>query len=277
MKMKQKIFEILDEHEKSDNYLGKAIDLFIIVLIILSVIEVILESFEVIHVQYASTFYRFEIFTVVVFSLEYVLRIWIADLKFPHLSKAKARWKFIFSTTGMIDLIAVLPFYLPFILRFDFRVVRVLRVVRLMRIFKISRYTKSLRLVGNLVVQKRSELATTIFITFILILLSSTIMYDLEHEIQPDKFPNIVSTFWWAVATLTTVGYGDVYPVTGWGKFISGVIAVLGIGLVALPTGIISSGFIEQLESKNKEKEVEKNKDEPYKYCPHCGKDLKNH
>ena len=272
--MKQKVFEILDEYEKSSNYLGKIIDAAIIVLIILSVIEIILESFEILHVRYGSFFHTFEIFTVTVFSIEYVLRIWIADLKFPDLSKAKARQKFIFSTAGMIDLIAILPFYLPFILKFDFRIVRLLRVARLMRIFKISRYTKSLRLVGNLIVQKRSELATTIFITFILILLSSTIMYDLEHEVQPDKFPNIVSTFWWAVATLTTVGYGDVYPVTGWGQFISGVIAILGIGLVALPTGIISSGFIEQLE---KDKEAKNKEDEPYKYCPHCGKDLKNH
>jgi voltage-gated potassium channel len=275
--MKQKVFEILDEYEKTSNNWGKIIDLFIISLIILSVIEIILESFEILYVQYASSFYIFELFTVIVFSIEYVLRVWISDLKFPHLSKAKARWKFIVSTTGLIDLIAILPFYLPFVFKFDFRFIRVLRVVRLLRIFKIGRYTKSLRLVGNLIVQKRSELATTIFITFILILISSTIMYNLEHEIQPDKFPNIVSTFWWAVATLTTVGYGDVYPVTGWGQFISGIIAILGIGLVALPTGIISSGFIELLEKKEKDTDVEEKQDEAYKYCPHCGKDLKNH
>jgi voltage-gated potassium channel len=271
--MKKKIFEVLDEYEKSSNYLGKVIDISIIILIILSIIAIVLESFEVINTKYSLIFKYFELFTVIIFSIEYVLRIWIADLKYPDLSKSRARIKFVFSTTGLIDLIAILPFYLPFIFSFDLRFIRVLRVVRLLRIFKISRYTQSLRLVGNLIVQKRSELATTIFLTFILILISSTIMYNLEHEIQPDKFPNIISTFWWAVATLTTVGYGDVYPVTGWGQFISGVIAILGIGLVALPTGIISSGFIEQLEKKNDLK----TEDKPCKFCPNCGEELKNH
>ena len=171
----------------------------------------------------------------------------------------------------MVDLIAILPFYLPFIFRFDLRFIRILRVLRLLRILKIHRYTQALNLVGNVFYEKRSELGASIFVTFILMLVSSTIMYNLENEVQPEKFPDIISTFWWSVATLTTVGYGDVYPITGWGKLISGIIALLGIGLVAIPTGIISAGFIQKMEEnkKNVPKEIK-----GFTYCHHCGTKL---
>ena len=170
---------------------------------------------------------------------------------------------------AIIDLMAILPFYLPLLLPVDLRFLRILRLTRLLRLLKVQRYSKSLQLIGIVLKKKKEELIVTVFVTFILMVFASTLMYYLESDVQPDQFPNIISAFWWAIATLTTIGYGDVYPVTGWGRLLSGIIALLGIGLVALPTGILSSGFIEEL-SRQKSKDIEKS--EQYKYCPYCGK-----
>ncbi len=151
---------------------------------------------------------------------------------------------------AIIDLMAILPFYLPFIIKIDLRSLRILRLVRLLRILKLNRYTKSMKVLGRVIKRKKEELIVTVFITGILMLLAASIMFYIENETQPEAFPNIIASFWWAIATLTTVGYGDIYPVTFLGKFLAGIIAFLGIGLVALPTGIISSGFIEEVESR---------------------------
>ena len=264
---KTKVFNLIDQSGKDKNHWNRLIEIVIISLICLSIIEIILESYENVRITYSEKFHIFEICTVIIFSIEYILRIWTADLKYPNMSKLNARLKFMTSAIGIIDLIAILPFYLPFIITIDLRFIRILRVFRLFRIFKLSRYTKALKLVGSIFIEKKSELGITIMVTFILMLISSTIMYNLEHELQSEKFPNIVETFWWAVATLTTVGYGDVYPMTGMGQFVGGIIALLGVGLVALPTGIISAGFIEKIETENQKKFK-------YNYCPHCGEKL---
>jgi voltage-gated potassium channel len=165
-----------------------------------------------------------------------------------------------FSTFGLIDLIAILPFYLPLLFPIDLRVVRILRIMRLIRIFKLGRYSKSLKTINSVLRETRSDLGITIFIAFIMLVLASTLMYYVEGDVQPNKFASIGHSFWWAVATLTTVGYGDVYPVTGMGKLLSGIIALIGIGIVALPTGIISSAFIEKIHQDNKTCT-----------CPNCG------
>ncbi len=179
---------------------------------------------------------------------------------------------------GLVDLVAILPFYLPLAFAFDMRFVRMLRILRLLRIFKLGRYSKSLAIITNTVYEKRAELLLSVFVTCILLLLSATIMYNLENKAQPESFPDIISTLWWAVATLTTVGYGDVYPITGLGRFFGGIIALLGVGLVAIPTGIISASFIEALEREREEKQRKKKKAttiNTYNYCPHCGKPLR--
>ena len=133
-----------------------------------------------------------------------------------------------------------------------------------MRILKINRYNNSLNLIWTVFKEKKAELAITGFITLLILIIASFLMYYIEGQAQPDKFPNIIASFWWAIATLTTVGYGDVYPITGFGKFVSGLIAVLGIGLVALPTGLVSAGFMEKIGKSDKES----------KKCPHCGKEV---
>ncbi len=269
--IKQRIFFLIDEEGRKKSPWNRFFHLSIATLIWLSVIAIILESFQPLRGKFQWFFDAFELLSVFVFSTEYILRLWTADLKFTELPAWKARWKFMVSPMGVIDLLAVLPFYLPFFFKFDLRFIRILRIIRLLRIFKLNRYTRALGLFTNVFYEKRNELGITLFVMFLMLLMSSTIMYYLESDVQPKEFPDIISTFWWSVATLTTVGYGDVYPVTGWGKLISGVIAVLGIGLVALPTGILSAGFIEKLEEGNKEKEK---KEQPFKFCPHCGKRL---
>ncbi|MEL7427796.1 MAG: ion transporter [Bacteroidota bacterium] len=278
MSLKQRIFFLIDEDGRKKSPWNRFFHLSIAGLIWLSVIAIILESFQPLRGKYQWFFNAFEILTVIVFSTEYVLRMWTADLKYTDVSPGRARLQFAMSPIGIIDLLAVLPFYLPFFFKFDLRFIRILRIIRLLRIFKLNRYTKALSLFTRVFFEKRNELGITLFVMFLMLLMSSTIMYYLESDVQPDKFPDIISTFWWSVATLTTVGYGDVFPVTGWGKLISGVIAILGIGLVALPTGILSAGFIEKIEEKNEQKAQasakQEKKPKEFRFCPYCGESL---
>lgn len=265
MKLKKKIYRLVEKgsHGKKINLI---FDYVIMSLILLSVISIILESFKEIRADFKLYLEWFDIFSVTIFSIEYLMRLYISDLTFPSKSRFKSALKFIFSISGLIDLFAVLPFYLPMIIKIDLRFLRTLRLIRILRILKINRYTNSLKIIGNVLKDKKSELAVTGFITFLILIFASFVMYYVEGEKQPEAFPNILATFWWAVATLTTVGYGDVYPITGLGKLISGLIALLGIGLVALPTGIIGSGFMDRLKNDKKDEE---------KICPHCGKKIK--
>lgn len=174
--------------------------------------------------------------------------------------------KYAMSPMAIVDLLAILPFYLPTFLPVDLRFLRIFRLTRVLRMFKLNRYSNSLRLIGKIIKAKREELVVTVFVTFLLLLVASALMFYIEHDVQPEAFPNILSAFWWAVATLTTIGYGDVYPHTDLGRLLSGIIAILGIGLVALPAGIISSGFIQEIQSKRAKKSP------TIAYCPHCGK-----
>jgi voltage-gated potassium channel len=240
---------------------------FIYALIILNIIALILESYQEINNRFHAIFYYFEVFSVIIFTIEYMIRIWVSD---KSKEDKKERLNFAFSTMGIIDLIAILPFYLPFIFPFDLRIVRIMRLFRLLRIFKLSRYSKSLKTIRYIFKEIKGELSITVFVTFVLMLLSSTLMYYIEHDDQPEQFASIGDSFWWAVATLTTVGYGDVYPVTALGKLLSGIIALIGIGFVALPTGIISSAFIEKIQKDKKEKKKAK-----VCNCPKCGTTFK--
>jgi voltage-gated potassium channel len=242
---------------------------FIYALIVLNVLTLILESYKELNDNYGLLFYAFEIFSVAIFTLEYLIRIWVSD---KTKEDKKERINFAFSTLGIIDLIAIIPFYLPFIFPFDLRVVRILRLFRLLRIFKLGRYSKSLKTIQYIFKETKAELSITVFVTFVLMILSSTLMYYIEHDAQPEKFASIGDAVWWAVATLTTVGYGDVYPVTALGKILSGIIALIGIGFVALPTGIISSAFIEKIQAEKKSKKSKKVKNK--ECCPTCGKNL---
>jgi voltage-gated potassium channel len=262
---KTRIFNLVDKGSHGTKC-DLLFDYFIVGLIILNILAIILESIVTIGQAYKGFFRGFEVISVIVFTIEYLMRLYVSDLTHPSKSRAGSLLKFIFSGYGLIDLFAILPFYLPFIFKVDLRFIRALRLLRFFRIFKVNRYNRSLRLIGDVIREKKTELSITGFVAFIILLVASILMYYIEGPVQPDKFPNILSSFWWAIATLTTVGYGDVFPVTALGKVVSGAIAVLGIGLVALPTGLISVGFIEKIGKKKEE----------MKRCPHCGHELES-
>lgn len=237
--MKQKAYDLLNKNE----FVVK----FIYSLIIITIVALVLESYKGLRSSYGSIFEIIEVISVIIFTIEYGLRIWIADIDSYY---DKRRIKFVLSPLGIVDLLAILPFYLPMFFVIDLRVIRILRLFRFLRIFKLSRFSQSLRTISHVVKKTKTDLEITIFIAFVLLILSSTLMYYVENDVQPDKFASIGDSLWWAVATLTTVGYGDVYPITGIGKLIGSVIAIIGIGIVALPTGIISSAFIDELHSR---------------------------
>jgi voltage-gated potassium channel len=268
LKMKEKIYELVQKgsHGKKINLI---FDYVIMCLIILSVISIVLESINELSPSIKRILNWFDILSVVVFTIEYLMRLYVSDLTHPAKNRFQSRLKFIFSASGLIDLFAILPFYLPMLIKTDLRFLRVLRLTRFLRILKINRYTKSFNLIWSVIKEKKSELIVTVFATFILLIIASFIMYNVEGEKQPEAFSNILNSFWWAVATLTTVGYGDIYPITGFGKFISGVIAIMGIGLVALPTGIIGAGFMDKIKEKKEEEKKEF-------ICPHCGEKIKD-
>ncbi len=263
--VKKRIFEII-EKAQGDDSASKIFDIGIIVLIIINMFAVILESYDNLSRDYNNLFTIVEIISVVIFTVEYLLRLWTADLKYnKQLSIFKSRKKHVLSTMALIDLFAILPFYLPMILPFDLRFLRIIRITRLMRIMKVNRYSNALDSIYRVVSRKKEELLSTVFVMGFVILMSATLMYYFETEVQPEAFPNIVSSIWWAVATLTTVGYGDIFPVTVMGKVLASLIAMSGIGLVALPTGIISSGFVDEIQSNKKQLKIS---------CPHCGKHI---
>lgn len=262
--MKKRIFEIIQTANEGDK-ISKAFDISVIILIIINVITVIADTFNLPKtVQAVSSI--IEIVSVIIFTIEYILRIWTADMIFNNLTPFKARFKYAFSFMAIIDLLAILPFYIPMLIPIDLRVLRALRIIRLFRLFKINRYTTALNIIGQVFKNKASQLLSSMFVVFLLMLIASVLMYNVEHEAQPDQFTNVFQSMWWAVATLTTVGYGDIYPITIVGKTLSAIIAILGIGMVAVPTGIITSGFSEILEHK---KENEKKR-----FCPYCGKNI---
>jgi voltage-gated potassium channel len=260
---KDRIYRLIEKgsHGSKVNLL---FDYGIMSLIILNVIAVALDTVPEVRASLGHFLYQFEVVSVITFTLEYIMRIYVSDLTHPSSNRFKSVFKFVFSFYGLIDLCAIAPFYLPFLIKADLRFLRVLRLMRFLRILKINRYNNSLNLIGNVIKEKKTELAITGFIGLLILFLASFLIYYVEGEAQPDKFPNILSCFWWAIATLTTIGYGDVYPITSLGKVISSLIAILGIGLVALPTGIISAGFMEKLGKKNKN----------FVKCPHCGKEV---
>ena len=268
-KLKEKIHEIISSPE-NPSIASRAFDIFIIVLIVINVLILMVDTFSVPR-WLGVTIWIIELVSVIIFSIEYILRIYVADTDYPELPPIKARLRYMRSFMAIIDMLAILPFYIPFLIPIDLRALRMIRLIRLLRIFKINRYTSALSTIGNVFKRKKHQLLSSIAVVMILMVIASVIMYNVENEAQPEAFDNALSALWWAVATLTTVGYGDVYPVTVVGKVLSAIIALLGIGLVAVPTGIISSGFVENLEE---EKHRHENEDEKL-YCPYCGEKLK--
>jgi len=262
-KIKERIYGILEETPYSDLY-NTVFDIFIVTLILLNVVAVVLETVHSLASRFMYFFHAFEFFSIAVFTIEYILRMWTCTSNVRFRRPFRGRLRYAVTPMAIVDLLAVLPFYLPMILTLDLRFIRALRLFRLIRLFKIERYSESLRTLGSVFKEKKEELLITVFTVFILVVIASSLMYFVENEAQPKSFGSIPAAMWWGVATLTTVGYGDVYPITPLGKFLGAIIAFLGIGMFAVPTGIIGAGLVSEVQSKREKKRL----------CPHCGKDI---
>lgn len=265
--MKRRIFDIISKAESGDRA-SRIFDVGIMSLIILSVISITLQSFDDLAEKYNTLFSIFETVTVFVFTVEYLLRIWTADILFPN--EKHPRIRYLISFMAIIDLLAILPFYLPFFsadLRF-LRMIRLFRLFRLLRVFKFGRYFDAFQTIIQVIRESASQLVISIVLCMFVMLFSAIVMYTVENPVQPDQFPNVIASLWWAICTLTTVGYGDVYPVTAIGRFFAAVISLVGIGIIAIPTGIIAAGFSSAID-----KQPEK-KTDPKLFCPYCGHKL---
>jgi voltage-gated potassium channel len=265
MTLRRWAYELLEPTE-SKRPAAKAIELLLISLIFLNIVAIALESVHSINAEYSEFFGSLETFSVTIFTIEYFLRIWtsVENPKYKFSRKG-----YIFSGMAVIDLLSILPFYLDFILPYfhvDLRTLRVLRLFRLLRLFKIARYLKALNIMQAVLRERKEQITVSVMFILFLLVVVSTLMYYAENEAQPDSFSSIPATMWWGIETLTTVGYGDMVPITPHGKVLGGMIAILGIGLFALPAGIFSSGLTEHLHNSGKKKGP--------KRCPHCGGEL---
>ncbi len=297
-RIKRNIFEIIQPSaDVSQARLASRIfDSVIMTLIVFSVLSVFICTFKIPDWLFRILI-RVEFVSIIIFTIEYALRIWTANLLFPELNPVRARIRYITSPMAIIDLISILPFLVPVLHTYNLVGVRVFRLVRLLRIFKLNRYSDALAAIGDVFRRKSQQMIASTFFVFIILILASLLIYYAEHDAQPEQFANAFSGLWWAVATLTTVGYGDIYPITPLGRVLGAIIAILGIGVVAVPTSILSAGFMGMLEketAEEKESQETKKQDqpagtpgahvhpsgtadapsEPPQYCPHCGKKL---
>lgn len=246
---KKRVFDIIQIGTKGD-FPSFAFDVLITVAIVLNITCMVLETFEYFS-PYMAAFKIIEGITVLFFAVEYALRIWTADILYKEKSGIAARLRFLVSFDGVIDLLTILPFfYLSGFVAF-----RILRVVRIFHLFRINSGSDSFAVIVEVIKEKKNQIFSSVFIILVLMLASSLGIYSAEHEAQPEAFNNAFSGMWWSISALLTVGYGDIYPVTTAGRIMGILIALLGVGVVAIPTGIISAGFVERYSRElNREK-----------------------
>jgi voltage-gated potassium channel len=261
VELRRYVYKLL-EPEPGDRGAEKALNVALSTLIVLNVAAVIAETVPELRAGYHGHFVAFERLSVAVFSAELLARLWSCSSA-PKYAGPWGRLRFLAAPLTLVDVLAILPFYLPWLLPLDARALRALRLVRLLRILKLARHMEALRELGQLFKAKREELTITAILGFILLLTASSTMYFIEHEAQPDRFSSIPASMWWGVVTLTTVGYGDVYPVTPLGRVAGAFVQVIGVGLFALPAGILAGGFSEILERRRM-----------HRSCPHCGEPI---
>jgi len=248
---------------------SKAIDSFIIGLIGVNVLLVIIET-EPAAAAWANYFEVTEAISTLIFSVEYVLRLWIAPLDPRYQNGLKGRLKYASSPMALVDFVAIAPFFLVFFVEnLDLRIARAIRLMRLVRILKMGRYAHAVTTLYQVFSRKKEELAIANFVGIMILILCSSVMYFAEHDAQPEAFRSIPEAMWWAVVTLTSVGYGDISPITPIGKLFGAVVCMIGVLMVALPTGILASGFLEEMREQRRGRDQD-----IFGYCPHCGKQL---
>ncbi len=242
--MRKRIFDIIQIDNKND-IPSRIFDFSLTSAIIINILVILLETFDYLS-EYRTFFHIVEAITTFLFCIEYTLRLWTADFIYPKSSKIGARFRFIFSYDGIVELFTILPFFFLS----GFIAFRILRVVRIFRLFRINTQYDSFNVITSVLFEKKNQILSSIFIILILMLASSLGIYNAEHNAQPEAFQNAFSGLWWSLSTMLTVGYGDIYPITTIGKIMAMFIELLGVGVVAIPTGIISAGFVEQYTKK---------------------------
>ncbi|MBL81550.1 MAG: potassium channel protein [Rhodospirillaceae bacterium] len=254
--LRYRIYQLLEKAEDGDRA-SRLVDIGLFILVSVNVLAVSLETIDSLHRAYADIFLWIEVVSVFLFTLEYGLRFWsvAASADERGMSSLKARLSYVLSPTGIIDLVAILPSLLP--LLFGSIDLRWLRILRLARLFKFSHYTTALEDLISSVRRERQSFVATIYLLFLALMISSTLIYVFEHELQPENFGSIPESMWWSFVTLTTVGYGDVVPITAAGRAIAGLTALMGVCVVALLTGIVATGFSKQMAMKQSELEDE--------------------
>lgn len=262
-RLKRRVFDILQIPSPPGDKAGHVFDVGIIALILLNTAAVIVETLPGVTSAYGPALRAFELVSVVIFSVEYVLRLWsiTADARYARPVGGRVRW--MLTPFAIIDVLAVVP---AFLFAFDLRFLRVLRVLR---ILKLGRYAESVQILGNVLRRSSKELLTSLFLVALALILTSSFMYYAERDAQPDDFSSIPTAMWWSIVALTTTGYGDVVPITGIGRVVGGITALLGVATIALPIGILSSNFIQEIEARRKAAA------HGPELCPHCGKDVK--
>lgn len=253
-KQRKRLFEIV-EVGYSQDFVSRFYDILNVSAIVLNVIVSILLTYSEIKAKYEGLLLVIEGITVFYFVIDYVLRIITARFLYSGEKESTAILKYMFSFIGIVDLLSFLPYYLPIFFPAGTVAFRMIRIVRIFRLFRINAYHDSLSVITSVIVDKGQQLIASVFIILVLMIASSLCMYSLEHEAQPEVFKNAFSGIWWATSTLLTVGYGDIYPITTLGKLFGIFISFLGVGMVAIPTGIISAGFVNQYTTVKKNAE----------------------
>ncbi len=239
-RFKRRVFDIIQISNTSDLQ-SRAFDFFLVVVIAVNILAMFLDTFQFME-PYGRLLDLAEAVTVGIFCVEYLLRLWTAEFLYPNRTKAGAVLRFLYSFDGLVELLTILPFFfLSGAVAF-----RMMRVVRIFHLFRINANYDSFNVITSVLKEKKNQIISSLFIILVLMLASSLCMYSVEHAAQPDQFKNARSGMWWSVSALLTVGYGDVYPITALGKTMAVLISFLGVGAVAIPTGIISAGFVEQ-------------------------------
>ncbi len=249
--LRKRLFNIISIGNKSD-VPSRLFDIFIVVVIFLNLAVTLFSTFDELA-PYYGIFSTIELITIIIFTVEYALRIWTVRYLYPTKTIGAAVLAFVFSFTGLIDLFTFLPYFLPIFFPAGVVAFRILRVVRMFRLFKVNSQNDAFTVITDVIYEKRTQLMFSVVLILIFMIAASLCMYDLEHEAQPEAFRNAFSGIWWSVSTLLTVGYGDIYPITTAGRIMAIIISFLGVGMVAIPTGIISAGFVEQYSKRKTE------------------------
>lgn len=284
-RIRARLFEILTDPADDDRF-GNGISGFILVLIAVNVVVCILETVDALGQTYPTFFYYFELGSVAVFTAEYLLRLWACTASETYASPVRGRLRLMLRPLYLVDIFAILPLYLQaFVPGLDLRFVRALRLFRLFRMLRIGKLADSFQMFAVVIRKRRDELIISFMVVLISVVVISYIMFIVEHEAQPDRFSSVPAAMWWGIVTMTTIGYGDLYPITATGQIIGGVVAFLGLCILALPISIIGAGFINEIQGRARDErlaEWDRQREEggpgtQELRCPHCGEEIRLH